>query len=104
MESYSWHSNIFYLYFAACNHNTAIPCNQFRLSSENRKFQDGFKVEMADFGSAFIKNLGRSDLESHSVYVVTIFTTSLGSPSMGIWRGQVRVGRRSSPVLRKGRR
>src|SRR5262249_4939657 len=48
-------------------------------------------------GSAFTNSLGRRLVASQSAYAAAISATSAGSPSMGICRTHVRVGRRPSP-------
>ena len=65
-----------------------------------RALKRGYEAEPRLLSVAF----GMSLLASQRPYRATIATTSAGSPSMGISRGQVRVGRRSSPDVAKGRR
>ena len=48
-------------------------------------------------GSALTKSLGSGLDDSHVPYPSTIAVTSAGSPSIGISRGHVSVGRRDSP-------
>src|SRR6185503_683251 len=55
-------------------------------------------------GSALTKSLGSGLFERKRPYWLTTSTTSGGSPSMGICRGQVSVGRRDSPGSRYGLR
>src|SRR2546428_205871 len=55
-------------------------------------------------GSPLTKSFGTGLFVSQSAYACAISTTSTGSPSSGIWRGQVSVGRRDSPGSRYGAR
>src|SRR6516162_7448831 len=55
-------------------------------------------------GSALKNSLGTPLVDSQSAEAATIAATSAGSPSMGICRGHVSVGRRPSPGSANGRR
>jgi hypothetical protein len=75
----------------------SVRFGQVRMISRRRSL-------MVSPGSALMKSLGTSLAASHSPYSLTIAMTSAGSPSIGSWRGQDSVGRRSSPGLANGRR